>query len=111
MSGGSEAAHPGDILAGKYRVERVIGRGGMGIVVQAVSLAGGDRCAVKLLTPAALGHPTAVERFLREARATARLRSEHVVRVLDVGSLDSGAPYMAMELLRGDDLSSILKQR
>ncbi|APR85149.1 Serine/threonine-protein kinase pkn3 [Minicystis rosea] len=111
MSGGSEAVHPGDILAGKYRVERILGRGGMGMVVQAVALVGGELCAVKLLTPAALRHPTARERFLREARATANLRSEHVVRVLDVGSLDTGAPYMAMELLRGDDLSSILKQR
>jgi serine/threonine-protein kinase len=111
MSGDAEPVHPGDTLAGKYRVERVLGRGGMGVVVQAVPLAGGAPCAVKLLTPAALQHPTAVERFLREARATARLRSEHVVRVLDVGSLASGAPYMAMELLEGADLSAVLKRR
>lgn len=111
MSGEAEPVHPGDILAGKYRVDRILGRGGMGVVVKAVILDGGKPCAVKLLTPAALHHPTAIERFLREARATARLQSEHVVRVLDVGSLASGAPYMAMELLQGADLSAVLKHR
>ncbi|MFT3775254.1 MAG: serine/threonine-protein kinase [Minicystis sp.] len=103
--------HPGAILAGKYRVERVLGRGGMGVVVQAATIDGGQLRAIKLLTKAALKHPTAVERFLREARATSGLHSEHVVRVLDVGALESGAPYMAMELLQGADLATILKAR
>jgi serine/threonine-protein kinase len=111
MSRQPEAVHPGEVLSGKYRVERVLGRGGMGVVVHAVDLVHGAPCAVKLLMPSALKNPTAVERFLREARATAGLTSEHVVRVYDVGTLDTGAPYMAMELLDGADLGDILKRR
>lgn len=103
--------HPGDLLAGKYRVERVVGRGAMGIVVKAVQVEGGVPCAVKLLKPATLGNPTAVERFIRETRATSCLKSLHVVRVLDVGTLESGAPYMAMEYLDGSDLGALLKHR
>src|SRR6187549_3477435 len=91
----------GDILLGKYRVERVLGQGGMGTVVAARHIELGELFAIKLMLLAALDHREAVERFLREARAAARLRSEHVVRVNDVGRLDNGAPYMIMEFLNG----------
>jgi eukaryotic-like serine/threonine-protein kinase len=101
---------PGDVLAGKYRVERIIGHGGMGVVVAAQHLVLDERVAIKLLLPEALGNSEAVARFVREAKAAVRIRSEHVARVSDVGYLDSGAPYIVMEHLEGVDLSAWLKQ-
>ena len=101
----------GEVLAGKYRVERVLGVGGMGVVVAATHLDLLELRALKFMLPTALDNAEAVERFLREARAAARLRSEHVAKVHDVGRLDNGAPYMVMEYLAGADLGAILKQR
>jgi len=100
----------GTVLAGKYQVERVLGQGGMGCVVSAVHLQLGQRVAIKFLLPEALRVPDAVERFLREARAAVRLRSEHVGRVIDVGQFDDGAPYMVMEFLEGMDLANYLQR-
>jgi serine/threonine-protein kinase len=100
----------GDILADKYRVERVLGSGGMGMVVAARHLQLDEQVAIKFLLPSALEMPDAVERFMREAKAAVRIRSEHVVRVFDVGTLERGAPYMVMEYLRGTDLSEWLKR-
>jgi eukaryotic-like serine/threonine-protein kinase len=99
----------GDVLAGKFRIERVLGVGGMGMVVSAMHLHLDERVAIKFLLPEALGNAEAVARFGREARAAVKIRSEHVARVTDVGALDSGAPYMVMELLRGQDLSELLR--
>lgn len=98
----------GDVLAGKYRVEKILGMGGMGIVVAATHLDLREMRAIKLIRPDARSDQS-VERFLREARAVVRLRSEHVAEVYDVGRLESGAPYIVMELLEGQDLSAILK--
>jgi serine/threonine-protein kinase len=98
----------GEVLAGKYRVERVLGRGGMGVVVAATHLQLDQRVALKFLLPQALQHPEMVARFSREARAAAKLRSEHVAKVVDVGTLESGIPYIVMEYLEGGDLSSHL---
>jgi serine/threonine-protein kinase len=102
---------PGDLLAGKYRVEAVLGIGGMGVVVSARHEQLDQRVAIKFVRPEALGNSDAIERFLREARAAVKLRSEHAARVLDVGTLDSGAPYMVMELLEGSDLAQTLEER
>jgi serine/threonine-protein kinase len=102
---------PGDILAGKYRVERVLGAGGMGVVVAARHLDLDELRAVKLMHPVQVENAQAVERFLREARATVRLRSEHIPRLYDVGRLESGAPYIVMEVLEGSDLRTLLKAR
>jgi eukaryotic-like serine/threonine-protein kinase len=99
----------GDVLAGKFRIERVLGVGGMGMVVSAMHLHLDERVAIKFLLPEALGNAEAVARFGREARAAVKIKSEHVARVTDVGALDSGAPYMVMELLRGQDLSELLR--
>jgi eukaryotic-like serine/threonine-protein kinase len=99
----------GDILAGKYRVERLLGTGSMGIVVEAVHVELGQRVAVKFMRSASTVDADARERFLREARAAVRLRSQHVARVLDVGTLDGGAPYIVMEFLEGRDLAALLK--
>jgi serine/threonine-protein kinase len=101
----------GDVLAGKYRVERVLGRGGMGVVVGARHLRLGETVAIKLLLPEALRDGGLVARFLREGRAAARIRSEHVARVFDVGTLDNGAPYIVMEHLEGSDLREVVKAR
>ena len=95
----------GDLLAGKYRVESVLGSGGMGVVVAAVHVELGQRVALKFLLPHALESGEAASRFLREARAAVKIDSEHVARVLDVGRLENGAPYMVMEYLEGTDLS------
>ena len=101
----------GDVIAGKYRVERVLGQGGMGIVVAARHTELGERVALKFLLPGALSKPQVVERFLREARAAVKIKSEHVARVSDVGRLPDGAPYMVMEFLEGRDLGQLLEER
>ena len=99
----------GTILAGKYRIERMIGEGGMGMVVAAMHLHLGTQVALKFLHHDMAMNQQMSERFLREARASALLKSEHVCRVSDVGMLDNGAPYIVMELLTGQDLSSMLR--
>ncbi len=102
---------PGQVIADKYRVERVLGEGGMGYVVAAHHLKLDQRVALKFLKPEALKHPHVVQRFAREARAAAKIRGEHVARVIDVGDLPSGAPYIVMEHLDGEDLAHRLHQR
>ena len=99
---------PGELLAGKYRVERILGVGGMGVVVAARHLDLDERVAVKFLLPHVPAHGEPVARFLREARAAIKIRSEHVVRIFDVGRLDNGAPYIVMEYLEGCDLSQLV---
>jgi eukaryotic-like serine/threonine-protein kinase len=101
---------PGTILAGKYRVTRILGQGGMGVVVEAQHIQLDDRVALKFLLPEYANHPEASERFLREARAAVKIKSEHVARVSDVGTLDTGSPYMVMEYLQGEDLSNMLEK-
>jgi serine/threonine-protein kinase len=101
----------GQILAGKYRVEEVLGVGGMGVVVAARHIELDSKVALKFLLPALLSNREAVGRFAREARAAVKFQSEHVARVLDVGTLDSGAPYMVMEFLEGSDLSAWIRER
>ncbi len=96
----------GQVLAGKYRIDKMLGAGGMGVVVAATHLDLGEPVAIKFLLERALDSELRVARFLREAKAAAKIRSEHAVRVYDVGQLDSGAPYMVMEHLEGDDLAS-----
>jgi hypothetical protein len=109
MSEESSPVRPGDTLAGKYCVERVLGVGGMGVVVAATHLELGQKVALKFLLPHALQNPEAAARFLREARAAVKIVSEHVARVTDVGRLENGAPYMVMEYLEGGDLSDCPK--
>jgi serine/threonine protein kinase len=101
----------GQVLAGKYRVVRVLGAGGMGMVVEANHVQLETRVAIKVLLPQMLGSPDAVARFEREARAAVRISSEHVARVFDVGTLPDGAPYIVMEFLEGSDLAAWLRDR
>jgi len=102
------AIEPGMVLGGKFRIERVLGRGGMGVVVAAHHLQLDERVALKFLLPDALGNAEAVARFSREARAAVKIKSEHVARVTDVGTLDNGSPYMVMEYLHGTDLGDLV---
>src|ERR1700760_3385039 len=99
LPAGSVPVAIGEILAGKYRVDRVLGVGGMGVVVAAHHLELDDRVAIKFLLPETLGNGEAVARFAREARAGVKIKDEHVARVSDVGKLENGAPYMVMEYL------------
>ncbi|HSN98348.1 MAG TPA: serine/threonine-protein kinase, partial [Candidatus Nanopelagicales bacterium] len=101
----------GEVIAGKYQIEKVIGAGGMGVVVIARHLLLNQPVAVKFLHPNAAIRSDPVQRFLREARAAAALRSEHVARVLDVGTLPSNDPYMVMEYLDGSPLSRVIRTR
>jgi serine/threonine protein kinase len=101
---------PGTVLAGKYRVDKLLGEGGMGWVVVATHLQLEQRVALKFMRTAhATSSPEAVGRFLREARAAARIQSEYVARVSDVGTLENGAPYLVMEYLEGRDLDALLQ--
>jgi serine/threonine protein kinase len=102
---------PGEILAGKFEVERVLGAGGMGIVVAARHTQLDQRVALKFLLPVACEVPGAVARFLREGKAAARITSEHVARVMDTGVLEGGAPYLVMEYLEGSDLGAVVERR
>jgi serine/threonine-protein kinase len=101
----------GEIVAGKYRVERVLGAGAMGVVVAAMHVDLDERRAIKFMRPSSLGEAANAERFLREARAMARLKSEHVAKIHDVGRLTDGKPYIVMEYLDGADLKSTLEGR
>ena len=101
----------GDILAGKYRVDRLLGVGGMGAVVAAHHIQLDDRVAIKFLLPEVRENGEAVARFLREARAAVKIKSQHVARVSDVGTLDNGLPYMIMEYLDGSDLDRWLAEK
>lgn len=107
----ARAFPPGHMVAGKYRVERVLGAGGMGVVLAAWDIALERRVALKLILPGTRELPDASARFLREARAAARLQSDHVARVLDLGALDGGAPYLVLEYLEGVDLDIARKAR
>jgi serine/threonine-protein kinase len=98
---------PGTLIAKKYRAERVIGEGGMGIVVAARHVELGRRVAIKLVRKEALAAGS-VERLLREARAAAVINNEHVGRVLDAGRTKGGEPYLVLEYLEGQDLHARL---
>jgi serine/threonine-protein kinase len=101
----------GAILAGKYRVERVLGVGGMGAVIAATHIDLDEIRAIKLMHASESENSLAVERFLREARAAVKLKSEHIARVYDVGRLETGVPYIVMEYLEGNDLSRIARKQ
>ena len=98
----------GQIVAEKYQVDSVIGQGGMGVVVSAHHIDLDQKVAIKFLLADVVQHTDAAERFRREARAAARIQSDHVVRVLDVGVLPDGVPFMVMEHLEGKDLGALM---
>jgi serine/threonine-protein kinase len=100
---------PGTVVAGKYRVDKIVGEGGMGLVVSAVHLGLEQHVAIKFLLPEAMRSKIAVERFLREAKVAAKVKSDYVARVIDVGTLEEGGvPYIVMEYLEGSDLGKLI---
>jgi serine/threonine protein kinase len=106
----SMGTNPGDVLVGKYRIERILGQGAMGVVFSATHLTLGGLVAVKVLSPRAT-HRRGIARLQREARATALIRSEHVARVMDVGTIDQDKPFLVMEYLEGMDVATALRNR
>lgn len=105
------SVHEGDILDGRYRIERRLGGGGMGVVWAAKHVHLNTRVAIKFPQPEILQNPDAVRRFIREARAAANIKSEHVARVLDVAVPSNGIPYQVIEYLEGSDLRAQLRQK
>ena len=101
---------PGDIIADKFRVERVIDEGGMGVVVAATHLVLDEHVALKFLRREVLGTESVVSRFAQEARAAVKLKSEHVARVSDVGNDPVRGPFIVMEYLEGQDLRDLLNE-
>ncbi len=98
----------GQIVADKYRIDGVIGTGGMGVVVAATHVELDQRVAIKFLREVS---DEALARFQREARLLVRLKGSHVARVIDVGALDDDTPYIVMEHLEGSDLASVVARR
>ncbi len=101
----------GEVIGGKYRVDRLIGTGGMGTVWVGVHAALGHKVAIKFIKPAYAQHPDARKRFEIEARAAARLKTKHAVQVYDFGVTDGGLPYIVMEYLEGRSLSELLMEK
>jgi serine/threonine protein kinase len=101
----------GHVFLGKYRVEEILGVGGMGVVTKCLHMQLGELVAIKMLRRDVLDDRDAVERFMREAQAAARLRSEYVARVIDVGRFENNVPYMIMEFLDGHDLGELIDDR
>ena len=100
----------GELLDGKYRIERPLGEGGMGAVAKATHLLRRAPVALKFMSPAIMALPGAVERFVNEGVAVSQIDSDHVVKIFDVGKLPNGAPYLVMEFLEGCDLSQLLER-
>ncbi|HEY5935620.1 MAG TPA: serine/threonine-protein kinase [Kofleriaceae bacterium] len=102
----------GQVFLGKYRVDAVLGHGGMGVVAKCTHLGLNEQVAIKMLRQDVLLDRDAVERFMREAQAASKLKSEHVARVVDVGVFEpTGVPYMVMEFLDGHDLGELIDQQ
>jgi serine/threonine-protein kinase len=102
---------PGTVIAGKYRLDGMIGRGGMGSVWSTMHLGLGQRVAVKLIAKRYAGSREARQRFDLEAKAVAQLRSRYVVQVFDNGETEDGTPYIVMELLDGESLDHRIERR
>lgn len=96
----------GDVINSKYRVERVLATGGMGVVLGAIHLRLHERVAIKFLKPEIAARPDAVARFMREARLSMKLHGEHVIRIFDVDVLADSLPYFVMPELEGEDLAT-----
>ena len=101
----------GDVLAGKYRLEKLLGRGAVGFVYRAQNTLIGRTVAIKLLRPEHASDETLVARFLREARAANMVRHPNVVDVLDIGQDDDGVPFIVEEFLEGEDLAAYVRKQ
>ncbi len=102
---------PGDVVAGKYEIERIAGEGGMGVVYAARHVVFNQRVALKVLFAETAARDSAVERFAREVQAAARIKSAHVAHVMDAGAIENGLPFLAMEFLEGENLEQLLERK
>ena len=105
----SELKHIGKVLDSKYRLDSYLSRGGMGAVYRATHVMLGRPVAVKLINPDLVTSPDIVRRFQREARAVTHLNHPNIVEVYDLGQTADGTLYIAMELVAGDSLSTVIK--
>src|SRR5262249_34773426 len=101
---------PGSVLLDRYRVDGMLGVGGYGLVLRAWSLIADEPVAIKVLRADLELERESVQRFVREAHAFKKLASLHAAKMIEVGTLDDGAPYIVMELLEGQDLGKQLAQ-
>ncbi len=100
---------PGTVIGGRYRLTRLVGEGGMGVVWAAVNESFGREVAIKvMLKDLAASDPTAIDRFFTEARICGSIRHPGIVDVIDVGRADDGSPFLVMELLDGAPLDTVL---
>ena len=111
VSAPATALTRGTVLLGQYRIDEIIGRGGMGLVVKAWHLGLDEHVAIKMLRDDVAIADEAIARFTREAQAAIKLKGEHIARITDVGTFDDGKPYMVMELLDGQDMGQLLAER
>jgi serine/threonine protein kinase len=105
----SSPVQVGDLLKGRYLIEKILGQGGMGVVVAAMDQEKEERVALKFMLGKAAASKEYTTRFLREAKAGASLKSEYVAKVLDLGLMDDGVPFMVLEHLNGTDLLNIIE--
>jgi eukaryotic-like serine/threonine-protein kinase len=102
---------PGDVVAGKYRVEKMLASGGMGVVVTGMNVELRQLVAIKMMHPHIADNAELSQRFRDEAKIAANLKSEHIAKVSDFGEHDGKVPYMVMEYLEGIDLAARLKEQ
>ena len=98
----------GEVIDGKYQIEKLLGEGGMGAVAKATHILRRAPVALKFMSPNVVSVPGAVERFLNEGVAASQIESDNVVHVFDVGKLSNGAPYLVMEYMEGHDLAEVI---
>jgi serine/threonine protein kinase len=98
----------GNVLEGKYAIEKIIGQGGMGVVYRARHTLIGRKLAIKVLASEVASHPEIVQRFYNEARTAASIGDEHVIEITDMGT-HGGSPFIVMEYLDGESLAFYLK--
>lgn len=110
-SPGSALISRGAILAKRYRIDGILAEGGMGTVYRAFHLVLERPVAIKVMRPELSRAPEAVARFVNEARSAAQLCGPHALRVIDIGRIQGGPPYLVLELLEGADLRTLLSER
>ncbi len=108
MSDESAPVSIGDVVAGKYLVDRVLGAGGMGVVVAATHVQLDRKVAIKFLLPSAMKNPDVVQRFSREARAASSLNHPHIAAIHELLETDDGVPVLVLELVEGEALDALL---
>ena len=111
MTPSQTSLRPGDVVAGRYRIEGVLGQGGFGTVFRATQLAIGRSVALKMLLPDLVVQDEGLQRFKREAQLAQRLEHPNTVRLYDFGQSEQGVPFIAFELLKGESLDQAIRSK